>query len=59
MNAVDSVAFDHSSIKATTKTARNGEFSVENQSFKRKYEDDREYPLMLTYKRLKNVKDFW
>ena len=32
---VDSVAFDHPSTKATTKTATNDKISVEKQSFKR------------------------
>ena len=60
LNAVDSVAFDHPSIKATTKTTTTNDKNIlQKQRFKRKHEDDREYPLMLTYKRIRSVQDFW
>ena len=60
VNAVDSVAFDHPSIKAATKTTTTNDKNIlQKQTFKRKHDDDREYPLMLTYKRIKNVQDFW
>ena len=59
LNAVDSVAFDHPSIKkASTTIAMNDKIYVEKQSVKRKHEDGGEYPLTLTYKRIQNVQDF-
>ena len=59
MNAVDSVAFDLHSIKAATKRVTIDKFTVVKQTFKRKHEDGCESPLMLTYKRIKNVQNFW
>ena len=58
LNAVNSVAFDHPSIKATTKTATDNKITQEKRSFKRKHEDDRDYPLMLTYKSIESVQNF-
>ena len=56
LNAVDSVAFDHPSIKAASATiAMNDKINVEKQSVKRKHEDGHEYPLKLTHKCIKNL----
>ena len=59
MKAEDSVAFDHHSIKAALTIATNHKINVEKKSLKLKHGDDHQYPLMLTYKRFKNVQDFW
>ena len=58
LDADDSVASDHPSIEATATMAANDKTNVEKQSPKRKHEEGREYPFMLTYTRIKNVQNF-
>ena len=49
----------YSILSADYTTLTNDKFSVQKQSFKCKHQDDRQYPLMFTYKRIKSVQDFF
>ena len=50
-------AYSILSVDYTTLT--NDKFSLQKQSFKCEHQDDRQYPLMFTYKRIKSVQDFF